>query len=121
MSSTAHTMGERVKSLRTTKRINQDVLARRMGCKKSTLSLLERGHTKQLNAEHTKACADVLGTTVGYLLYGDPAPSGRMAHEEKTRAELPPDALQVAHDYLACAPAIRTAGRELLKLGAGRI
>lgn len=117
----SQTMGERVKALREAKNLNQDELARQIGCRKSTLSLLERGHTKKLNAIYTEACAAALCTTPGYLLYGDPTPPGRMAHVPKPLVELSVDVLQVARDYEACPAVIRTAARELLKMGAGRI
>jgi transcriptional regulator with XRE-family HTH domain len=92
-----------------------------VGCSKSTICQLERGFNAEMTAEHTKACADALGCTMGYLLYGEATPPGRMAYEEQPLVKLPLDVLQVARDYQACPPTIRTAARELLKLGAGRI
>lgn len=115
------TMGERVKAARKAKKMTQERLAEAIGVTRNTITLLETGATSTLSAENTKACADALGLPVNYLIHGEPFEPGWAVTEEPAMLKLSPDAAQVAIDYAACPPAIRTAARELLRLGAGRI
>lgn len=64
------TMGSRLKSLRASKRLTQKQLAAKTGLAQATISDLERGDSKTMEAETLKALCRELVTTPAYLLDG---------------------------------------------------
>lgn len=63
-------MGKRLKALRLSKQLTQVQLAARVGVKQNTISDLERGDSKTMEAETLQALCRELVTTPGYLLDG---------------------------------------------------
>lgn len=64
------TMGKRIKALRLSKQLTQVQLAARVGVKQNTISDLERGDSKTMEAETLQALCRELVTTPSYLLDG---------------------------------------------------
>jgi transcriptional regulator with XRE-family HTH domain len=64
------TVGNRVKSLRISKRLNQQQLADRIGTTQSAIAKIERGQTKKMEGETLEALARELSSTPSYILYG---------------------------------------------------
>lgn len=64
------TIGERIKLLRTSRRLTQTQLAELLGVKQNTISDLERGESETMTASTLEAICRVLMTTPGFVLYG---------------------------------------------------
>lgn len=60
-------LGEKIKQLRKKEDITQEILARKTGISKTTISNTERGFFTMLGPEAMKRIATALNTTTGYL------------------------------------------------------
>lgn len=61
-------LGEKIKALRTEKRLTQEELAEAVGTKKQTIHKYETGIITNIPASKIKLIADVLNTTPAYLM-----------------------------------------------------
>lgn len=64
------TVGFRVKSLRLSKRLNQQELADKCGVSQPAIAKIEKGITKNIKGYVLEALARELSSTVGYILHG---------------------------------------------------
>jgi transcriptional regulator with XRE-family HTH domain len=81
-------IGERVRTLREEQYLSLSGLADLAGIAKSSLHEIESNHNARPSAESLYSIAEVLGTSIGYLLGREPAPAPRPA-------EVFPESLEV--------------------------
>lgn len=72
-------LGDRIKSLRISKRLNQDKLAELCGISQPAIAKIERGTTKALKGETLEALAYHLSSTTTYILNGSTSPDNHEA------------------------------------------
>jgi transcriptional regulator with XRE-family HTH domain len=68
-------MGKRIRTLRESKQLTQTELANMVGVAKTTVSAWETGYADNIRLPALHRLLEVLGTSLGYLLYG--AATGR--------------------------------------------
>lgn len=97
------TLGDRIRQLREKQKMSQDELAKAVGYEsRSSIGKIELGKV-EVTQSTIRAIAAVLGTTPGYLMGWEPAPSAE-ANEEmelaKKISQMPPDNKKLVIDLI---------------------